>query len=315
MLNNIKIDEELKLKEFLITEKFGVSPIGLDVVGKLGNTKLYGSSKLQNNFLDAIRKQKFTKPCGDAIEDLTEKGIIIPCYTTGNLISYLALRLFGSKFNKSTMAFFSPDTNKIYMLFDNRVKYFMWTDDEDLSATVLHELQHFACFNLKQQFYSLFKNMCSKFYSTFFNYLFDSRYVTQHITDDINKFLMKSFEWSTSLKESDFNKYEKLLQKNLDINISADPEWMEKAIPYYIYSVKLYLLDPNKYIRFIYSREGMPFLIFICLIKAYNKLGYNRLNSLFVQECLYPSEIAAITAGSRPQQIHYQAVKLTTSKF
>ena len=306
--------QDLKNMEY-VQERGGVGPWGLEQVGTIGNQKIYSSDKLKTAFIDVIGKAKNTKPVAESIEHMTNEGVIIPCYTTSGFIKFISHRLFGDDWDKAVMAFYSPETNRIYMLFDNRVSFLNFTNDEDLAATIIHELQHFACANLKMGFYSIFKDMFSRYYSTFFNGLYESVAFSTKNCDLITKFLLQKLEWAPDIKmNSFFETYEKILTKFNDEKKSEDPDWAHKCTDYYLGTLYMYFSDPNEFIRYISAQTGMPFYVFMMLIESYKKMGYKGIRNLCIQECVFPSEIAAVTSEIKPDARHYRVINMVANK-
>ena len=286
-------------------ESFGVGPFGLQKAGTLSGMNFYSSDKLKQKFIEAVQERKETKPAADALVKLTERGIIIPCYSKKGIISFLGHKMWGSPYDKSIMAFFSPESNRVYMLMDNRVKYFVWTSSADLSQTLMHEMMHLSCYNLKGGFGSYFKSMWLTYYSEFFNLYFESKDIDKN---DVKKFIqlvLKNIEWSAAYSQKFFDKpYAgeiNMFARNSGSDIEIAEEFMD--------AVNLFITNPNQYINQVYQRGSAPQRIYACLAQAYKVLGYRNPNSLFVQEILFPSEVAAITAGEKAIRPHYVAIE------
>jgi hypothetical protein len=318
MLRHYHIEKNLteRVKEFelspkALSESFGVGPFGLDQVANLAGMKLYSSVTLRQKFIESIADQDETKQVSKSIANLVNKNVIIPCYSSSGFISFIGHKMFGSPYEKAIMAFFSPISNRVYMLFDNRVDFLIWTSDEDLSKTLLHELQHFACYNLKTRYASLFNSMWKTYYTAFFNGIFENQKLTGNDIKPVYAMLLKSFEWTKSdIREEFFTKtYHSVIHKLALKCLNA--EEAKNFADEYISNLLLYLQNPDKYITEIrYNTSGTPRLVYNYLNRSYMSLGYRNPESIFVQELLFPSEICSITAGERPMAPHYMAIKL-----
>ena len=316
MLLNSYAEKELRKNKHLfedesnpgdvLHESFGVGPFGLQKAGTLSGMNFYSSDKLKAKFIDAVKQRKETRPVADALENLTRRGIIIPCYSKKGIISFLGHKMFGTDYDKSIMAFFSPESNRIYMLMDNRVKFFIWTSSKDMAKTLLHEMMHFACYNLKGGFGSYFKSMWLIYYSEFFNLYFDSNDIDKNDVKMFIQLVLKNIEWTS--KDYSIKFFEGPYKKEIDMFTKTTGSDVDLAEGF-MKAVNTFITNPNQYIQQVYERESIPQRIYACLAKAYKILGYRNPNSLFVQEILFPSEVAAITAGEKTIRSHYVAIE------
>jgi hypothetical protein len=289
-----------------LNESFGVGPFGLQKAGTLSGMNFYSSDKLKQKFIESVQQRKETKPVASALENLTRRGIIIPCYSKKGIISFLGHKMFGSDYDKSIMAFFSPESNRVYMLMDNRVKFFVWTSSKDLAKTLMHEMMHFACYNLKGGFGSFFKSMWLTYYSEFFNLFFESKDIGKSDTKKFLQLVLKNIEWSPAAYSQRF--FDGPYTKELNMfarNTGSDPELADEFMD----AINLFITNPNRYIQEVYTRGSTPQRIYACLAQAYRILGYKDPDSLFVQEILFPSEVSAITAGEKSIRPHYVAIE------
>jgi hypothetical protein len=257
-------------------ESFGVGPFGLQKVGTLSGLNFFSSDKLKSKFIEAVQQRKETKPVADALVKLTERGIIIPCYSKKGIISFLGHKMFGDDYDKSIMAFFSPESNKIYMLMDNRVKFFVWTDSKDMAKTLLHELMHLSCYNLKGGFGSYFKSMWLTYYSKFFNLYFDSEDIGKN---DVKKFIqlvLKNIEWTS--KDYSMKFFEGPYQKEINIFTKTTGSDIDLAEGF-MKAINTFITNPNSYIQQVYEGGSIPQRIYACLPQAYKVLGYRNPNS------------------------------------
>ncbi len=292
-----------------LKESWWVGPVGLSFVGKVANMKLYSSQGLVESFLNAIKKQKVTKPIYNHLLKLVNKKTVIPCYANRSIIRLIGHRLFGKPWEKGIMAFYDPESNKVYMLFDNRVKMFIWADDQDLSETLIHELMHYAAFNTKQKFYSIFKRELETYYTYFFGTLFNHDKIMERDLKVLVYWLFRMYEWNSNITTQSLKQYNKLLTKSLSTSGFLSRQDKIDSINEYLNAVNLFLSNQDVYIGQVNQYDSMPRYIYDSLITAYSNMGYSNLYTLAVQECVFPSEVVAIMAGKRANSNHYAAIK------
>ena len=305
LLNNSKIEVQTT-DASVISEVFGVYPIGLKEVATIEGTKIYTSNKLRKQFLEAIKNQKLTKVVYPTLESLTNQAKIIPCYSKSGLISFLVYKLFGSKVDKSLCAFYYPDTNKVYMLFDNNVEYLAWANDEWLSIVLFHELQHYAAKNLRMKFFNLHKSFLLSFYQYHYEYYFEIKKLKKSYVAPILKQIIKG---ELSHAEADIFKVLVANEKAMMKYIGPHTEHITKKTQQYSRIVYLYLVNRDRYMKLLAQRDKEVMKFHFSFDNAYEKLGYPKLSSFFGQEAYAPSEIICMTAERKPTSGHYAVIK------
>ena len=311
MLNaNRIIKVELgKTEENFVQELFGgIAPVGLTKVGTAEGIEIYTSDSLKEKFLDVVKQEKILAPVSEKLVTMTEEKEIIPCYTTSGLIRYLFHKIFGTLTAKTSMALFDPSTNKIYMLFDNRVHFLLWASDKTLSETLLHELQHYASANIKKSFYNLFIPLLSQFYAIFFNELFSTNKIQPKHTIPIIQFLFKEAEWKTVITKETIIRYFRVLKRNFSSFVIDN---LDEKITEFLKTIVLFLTNSDRFIDEIASGvECNSMVINNCLMYSYKKLGFRKLDTIAIQETLYPSEVVCMTSMKNPLPEHYQSISL-----
>ena len=297
--------EATDIDQSVLTEVFGIYPIGLKHVTSLGGQKLYSSDRLRRQFLKAIKGHKSTKQIYPILERLTNEGKILPCYTVKSFLKYIHYKRAATDEEKSLQAFFAPQTNRTYMLFDNRVKYFVWARNKDLAVILIHELQHYAAWNMRMRFLSMHKGLLTRYYSVLFSSLFDAEIKSQHVAP-VLKFLFLESELKMDPHPGRlFRGYEQVMMRYILPQIKKNGEGKIKQ---YMSLVNLYFNNLNQFISALRNRQKGTTTFYFALMKAYKKIGYRKVESLVGQETLFPSEIISITA-ERPTSQHYAVIK------
>jgi hypothetical protein len=286
-----------------VQEDFGFHPIGLKEVDRVGNFPVFSSPSLKDRYKKAIGKQNVLSPILGKINYLVDEGLIIPCFANKGIFSYIKHTLTGTPADKGIGAFYSPRTNKVYILFDNRLKLGTWTDNEALSLVTIHELMHYVAKNYKKTFYDIFKEDLVNYYDAFYKDFAGATLTKKELllTTAGN---LRMFEWEKDVNERTIETFRKYMYKVIK---SQNKDKKELVIDYPLDLATVYWHNPNRYIQKIRS-ERMANNMFFALHRAYKTVFGIKTDSMTIQEILFPSEVVAISS-EKPKDTHYRAVK------
>lgn len=287
-----------------VQEDFGFTPFNLEKVDTIEGKAVYSSPRLKEKYLQAISGQNVLRPVTNNIQNLLQKGIIVPCYTSSNVFGLIKHKLTASPANKQIMGFYAPEKNRIYILFDNRVQFLAWASNEDLSLVTIHELMHYVAKNTKRQFYNIFKGdliaFYREFYSEFAGVQLDVRQLELMIVGAI-----KMFEWEKDVTGNTINKYRHYLDRIVTL---MDPEQKKLVVDVPLENAALYWNNPNAFMHRARSNKETNRLVF-ALWRAYERVfDLPKPNTFPIQEILFPSEVISISS-EKPTANHYKAVK------
>jgi hypothetical protein len=301
-----------------ISEVWNMLPYSLTQIGDINGQKMYSSKELQNKFLEAISTQKIIKPVYAKIENLIERQIIIPCFTSRNLIDLIKRKFMSSglatKFLGTTEDFafehnvgvYYSNHNKIYIFLDPQTNYIIYMKDIALAGTVLHELMHYASLNLKSKFYDINKESLNMYYRVFYNNYFNSKF-SDNILKDIILYMLNKFEWPKNVTTSFLTNFSFHLSKRLE-PVMTEKERDEKIVKL-LSTVKLYLVDMDSFITSLRNDDSVRSIVKL-LVRCYSILGISQPSTLAIQELVFPSEVIAIEAEMNTSSNHYQTIKL-----
>lgn len=287
----------------IVDEAFGIQPIDLKHIGDIEGQKIYGSSKLNEKYISIISEQTILKPIIKDVVKLIDKGLIVPCFVSSNTLKLILHKAFANPINKNTLGYYHFNHNKIYILMDNHTKLLMLAKNRQLGEVTIHELMHFSCKNKKNQFYNLFKDDFATFYSSFYNRIANIK-LSKEMASKLAYQLLKKLEWG-NVSWANLRAIAVYLDKNLK---TADIIQKEKAIVDPFSIVKIYLSDPNVFVRLIDTDYRIQNVL-NALYYSYTEIGIVNPNTMPIQEILWPSEIAAVSSV-KPKSSHYQAVKM-----
>jgi len=292
------MDNVITFDEQLLNETFFM-PFGLYVVAELGSQKLYGSAKLNAKFIEAVSFTDAGQPITGKIAELVGETKVIPCFVNKGILGFLAWKIFTPIGYKSILAFYTQETKKIYIILTNNASLlFGYANNIWMTLLLIHECQHMAAHDKPSQFITMFLGDLNKFYTEYFMTLFDLKKEPDNksiisFIETISKFeLLDGPEIIKKVKE--FTEIKDILEQ-LASGTKMTKQSVEDLIELYRTAVvslatgKLFDDIPNQY------RALIPVVkpLYIAYKKAFGMKG---LNTLAIQELIYPSEVIAIAA-------------------
>jgi hypothetical protein len=287
-------------------------PVGLKEVAKLDGMSLYGSDKLNEKFLAALSKSGRTKDLVEKFEVLVKKGDIIPCFLGKGVTHFIYWRIFAPLGERSIMGFYDPlVTNKIYLLIDNNANIFGFTSNDALAVLAIHEMCHKFAHDSPSLFLSRFRSQLTDFYSYYWTHLFqlkENSLSNTVVFDQVNN-LFKKCEASHADKEL-FTNYKTFAKDLVSViepmtNLS-ETEFADIAVKY-LEIVAIFLKSINDFINVAHKYRQ----VLAPLYEAYKYgLGAKNLQTVAIQELLYPSEVICVYSESSKKIGHDIAAAL-----
>ena len=299
-----------------LNEKFvsSVLPTELFSAGYFDGQEMFTSVQLRNEFINIIKRNKILNPVRDILIHLVDSWVILPVYTSSNLITFLTHKVWKkiTRSNYGTVAFYAPSTNRVYILFEHQVTLSLQFDEEFLIQILLHEIQHLCAKNLKIKYYDIMHKLFDSWYKHFFNAYFKTNKVTEKMVHDIVHFIYVNCETSRNMfvSASYFKKYQDMVMRLCDkcgINHEIGRGIFKTVVLYYNEP------DLGPFIRAIKNNVPPYVDVYLSCMEAYKKLGYYKLNTIPGQEFLVPSEISCMTTMTKPLPQHYEAIRLLSN--
>lgn len=291
-------------------------PIFLKVVIKIDGDKYYGSDRLNNSILKLFKKNPRTKASYNSFYKMINKKELIPCFFNKKMFKFIQWRIFKSypeevvvydyeekEFVKtkidnlanahSVMGFYTPIHKKIVLFLSNTNNIFSHTKNKYIIDLTIHELMHKSASEKSKQFYNLFENEFILFYKNLYSEIFK---LNENIPDknisNISKFIFSNE--ITANNKIELNKYHKVLKNNLSQYTNLEKNEFENILMFYINVVNTF----DKNMSLFMSKQNKFKYILLPIYKSYKKtFGINNLDTIAIQELLYPSEIIAILSS------------------
>lgn len=195
-------------------------PIGLVQVIKVEGIPLYGSTILNDKFIQAMTSSNRTKDISGTIKKMVDSKIIIPCFADSGILSYFRRRISketsGGLLTLLRIIFFAPspinspldyvlafyhfELNKIIVLISNHISqdqiFTTSVADEAIAKTLTHEMLHMYAHMQPNKCISIFRKELNLYYSTYFRQIFklnDDKQI-EKIVEQYYKFLFFEIE-------------------------------------------------------------------------------------------------------------------------
>jgi hypothetical protein len=179
------------MQEEVLLELFSI-PIRLKPTVKVDDVQLYGSGSLDRNYKKAILNSKTASFASDQISKLVDNGRVNLCYLNKGIIRVLLWKVLVVHPFKSVLAFYSSNTNKVYIIIDNNIGILGHISNKLLGSLTIHECSHMSCHSNYSSFFNLFSQELTNYYSNYFKSLFSLDTISEKDVKDFAFFLIKS---------------------------------------------------------------------------------------------------------------------------
>jgi hypothetical protein len=283
--------------EDYIKELFS-TPLGLSPALSIGGTTFYSSDKLKDAFIRAFYKSSKGKSVAPQVEQLVGKDIIIPCYKSKNLFSFIKHKLSRGSIDKYIMAFYSVEEKKVVVLIDNSSSAFGTSSNNELASTTMHECMHLSSGRALSKFLKVFLPNLRKYYTAFYNDYLSLENVPLKNIDNIIKYMINFERYGAEYANKKLSDYYRLIESNLKDYTKLDSQEFQIRLTNLIVATKLFIVSMNSLMR-----NARKFsMVFTSLNKAYEEaFGKKNKYTTPIQEMVSFSEVACVLSEMDPQ--------------
>jgi len=268
------------------------TPTGLSPEITISGTTFYSSEKLKNSFSIAFNKSSKGKHVSSDILKLVQKGLVLPCYKSKNVFSFIKNKLSKDP-EKYILAFYSVDDKKVIILIDNSTTIFGTSSNNELISTTLHECMHLAAGNNINKFIQIFNPYLQNFYSTFFEDYFALKEKPKDEILDIIKFLSKYEKYGLVYINKDLTNYFHFLYSLFKDKTKFTDQDFQIRLTNYIVAAKLFVVSISTLLR----NKSKFEMLFTSLNNSYYKsFGKKNKYTTPIQETISLSEVACVLA-------------------
>jgi len=277
-----------------LQELFSV-PSGLKPAYKMDNLTFYSSDKLKKNFVIAFMKSSKGKHIAKQIDTLVDKGIVIPCYKSKNILSFIKHKLTSD--NKYIMAFYAVEDKKVVVIIDNSSTIFGTSSNNELTSTTMHECMHLVAGRNLQKFFQVFHKNLMKYYSAYYSDYLKIENINQKKIHEVLKFLIPFEKRGPGYANSQLANYYKLIEQLFINDSKLDNNEFRERLTNMIVASKLFILSMNSLMR----NAGKFSMVFTSLNKAYqDAFGEQNKYTTPIQELVSMSEVACVLSEMKP---------------
>lgn len=271
------------------------TPTGLEPAYQMDNLTFYSSDKLKKNFVIAFLKSSKGKNVAKQIDSLVEKGIVIPCYKSKNVLSFIKHKLTSD--NKYIMAFYAVEDKKVVVIIDNSSTIFGTSSNNELTSTTMHECMHLAAGRNLNQFLKVFSPNLIKYYSAFFSDYLKIENINQSKIRAFINYLKEFEKRGPSYANRKLGEYFTVIENLFLEDSKLDKDVFNKRLTDMVVACKLFILSISSLMK-----NARKFaMVFTSLNRAYETaFGEKNKYTTPIQELVSLSEIACVLAEMRP---------------
>jgi len=267
-------------------------PIGLKPLARLDGKLIYGSEKLNSNFLKAISKSKRTSPLLAKFSSMIDSKKLIICFKSKTLPGFIQWKVFAPSGEQKVLGFYDPPSEKIFIFISANLNIFAYVSNNFLSKLLIHESIHMFADEKRGSFISLFKSDLINYYKHLWSNYFKMNkndVKDENILNVVN-FIFKNFELKSPTGSS-LKEYFTIIFKEFFQYTTISKDEFAQLVNDYILFARIFIMDMQKFISSITKYKHVFDSIYLAYKEAF---GLTNLTTLCVQELLYPSEVIAI---------------------
>ena len=271
-------------------------PIGLEPAIKIGGTTFYSSDKLKDNFNIAFSKSSRGRGVAPEISKLVKKGIIIPCYKSKGLLSFITKKFFKNP-NDAIIAFYDLDEKKVIVTIDNEITVFGTASNNNLASTTMHECMHLAASKNLAGFIRAFFQNLMMYYTAFFTDYFKLQGNIDKNISNLIRYVAVYERKGPRYANKDLKNYYDFLNTEFGNKTQLSEQDFVESLTNLIIACKLLIVSFGSFQTNI-RRFAM---LITSLNTAYFKaFGAKNKYSMPIQELISLSEVACILAEMKP---------------
>lgn len=297
-----------------VSELFSAARGNVELAMNILGQSVYTSDKLKSSYLKAMRKAGKTNPVIDKLEDMVQKKILIPVYSTNKLLKSLVklqpLELKG-------FAGVVTTDRRILIFVETEANIFSFTSNDALATVTLHELIHYMAAYHLNTFYQIFKNTLEEFYGFYYlKYLngLAKNLKAQKLTNFVKFINFKLEPNAFQLSNNDLKNYYNIIVDTFKETSSLEEKEFVRKVSDIIVLIKvlqkLVASGSTQYMtQVVMAKKEVVNPIYVAY-KTMLKINPLKAKQLCFQELWSTSEVISIsTMIKTPSPKVYQAIK------
>lgn len=272
-------------------------PMRLKPVARIDSVKVFSSEKIVKKFKLMLEKTGRMRPYVKDLNDLVDRGIVVPCFLSKGIISFLATKILGYNKGNAYALYYRP-TQKVYVFLDAEMTAWGTAENDELLSTTIHECMHVFADTKSSKYLSVFKKVLIKYYSEVFKECFQLKSVSSKDVLDVIK-LMRKLARNRRPLNKNLAKLYYFLQEKFESSSELDKNQFLQRLQDYIVVAKIGAMAVPASILQKTFRERKH--VFQSLYNGYYK-AFGKRPKIFgqMQEGAFTSEVASVFAELYP---------------
>lgn len=281
-------------------------PINNKLVAKVDGIDLYSNDKLKDKYINVLSKRKETKNVSNKLSDLVTNGKVVPCWLNKGIFSLSFYKILAPSPIKGVLGFYYPEKNKFFIIIDNNITL-GFASNTFLARLTMHELAHMVAHTKKSSFIKMVEKDLEMWYYHYLVELFDLdvNKMKKFSSMELVNFLFRNTELKSNFSSSVFKKYSQIVKRLCEPYTKQNKNEFEKNLHDLSFVAYIFVTDQDKF----FSNLGNYKHILKPAYKAYeHSFGLRNLNTLCIQELIYPSEVISVKSETKPDSKIYAAI-------
>jgi len=272
------------------------APISLSLETVIDGTKFYSSDSLKEKFVEAFVKSSKGNKIADQIESLVKKQLVMPCYKSKNLLSFIKSKLTAGP-EKYILGFYHVKDKKVIVLIENSVSIIGTAANNELVSTTMHECMHLIAGRDFSKFSSTFFKYLHSYYTEFVDYYFKVNYPDKKKISELMKYIANLEKRGPDYANKELGNYYRLISQLFGNDTTLAEQDFTQRLTEMVVALKLMIVHMPSLLKSI-NRFQM-------LFSALNYAYYNAFRSKNqyttpMQELISLSEVACVFAEMSP---------------
>jgi len=272
------------------------APLSLSLETTIDGSKFYSSDALKTKFVEAFVKSSKGNQVASQVEKLVQKKLVMPCYKSKNLFSFIRKKIIGSS-DKYILGFYHVKEKKVVVLIENAVSIIGTAANNELVSTTMHECMHLSAGRNLSKFASTFYKYLHAYYTQFVDSYFGVNYPNAKKISELMKYIVNLEKRGPEYANRELGNYYRLILKLFGPDTTLTPDDFDLRITDMVVALKLMITHMPSLLKNIRKYQ----MLFTSLNAAYlNAFGQRNKYTTPIQELISLSEVACVFVEMSP---------------
>jgi len=272
------------------------APISLSLETTIEGSKFYSSDSLKKKFVEAFSKSSKGSQITDQIETLVQKKLVLPCYKSKNLFSFIKKKISGDT-DKYILGFYHTKERKVVVLIENAVTIIGTAANNELVSTTMHECMHLSAGKNFSKFTSTFYKHLHSYYTQFVDSYFGVNYPNPKKISELMKYIANLEKRGLDYANKELGNYYREILRLFSSDTTLMESDFDQRLTDMVVALKLMIMHMPSLARNARKYQ----MLFTSLNSAYlNAFGQRNKYTTPIQELVSLSEVACVFVEISP---------------